>query len=192
MVNTFHQPSFFFFALQLYWFTVEFGLCKQNGAVKAYGAGLLSSYGELVVSFLTHRCPLFLHLPAVLSDTAGDLCLQYALSNEPEYKPFAPEETAVQPYQDQTYQPVYFVSESFEDAKMKLRYKKNIYKHIETLIKCSWRSLLFNSVLYILYILYIVVFFLALVMDIEKMDIATVTSPFINAGYEVSTRTNNI
>ena len=50
------------------------------------------------------------------------------LSNEPEYKPFNPEETAIQPYQDQTFQPVYFVSESFEDAKIKMRYI-NAYKY---------------------------------------------------------------
>lgn len=77
----------------IYWFTVEFGLCKEGPEVKAYGAGLLSAYGELL----------------------------HALSDKCEHRPFEPSTTALQKYQDQEYQPIYYVAESFEDAKEKFR-----------------------------------------------------------------------
>ncbi|KAL1245424.1 Phenylalanine-4-hydroxylase [Trichinella spiralis] len=76
----------------LYWFTVEFGLCEQEGKRKAYGAGLLSSFGEL----------------------------QYCLTDEPEVYPFNPEITATTEYPITSYQPKYFLAQSFENAKEQL------------------------------------------------------------------------
>ena len=35
---------------RLYWYTIEFGLMQQNNGLRAYGAGILSSSGELVHS----------------------------------------------------------------------------------------------------------------------------------------------
>jgi len=75
-----------------YWFTIEFGITRQNGQLKAYGAGLLSSFGEL----------------------------EWCLSGKPELKTFDPEVTGLQKYPITEHQPIYFVTESFEDAKQRM------------------------------------------------------------------------
>jgi phenylalanine-4-hydroxylase len=36
--------------IRVYWYTIEFGLLQEDDAIKVYGAGILSSFGEL------HRC----------------------------------------------------------------------------------------------------------------------------------------
>ncbi|KAJ6640881.1 Protein henna [Pseudolycoriella hygida] len=76
-----------------FWFTVEFGLCRQEGDLKAYGAGLLSSFGEL----------------------------EYCLSDKPELREFEPAKTGLQEYPITEYQPIYYVANSFDEAKEKLK-----------------------------------------------------------------------
>ncbi|XP_069594910.1 tryptophan 5-hydroxylase 1 [Ranitomeya imitator] len=76
-----------------YFFTVEFGLCKQEGKLKVYGAGLLSSISEL----------------------------KHSLSGNAKVKPFDPMVTCAQECIITTFQDVYFYSESFEEAKEKMR-----------------------------------------------------------------------
>lgn len=76
----------------IFWFTVEFGICRQGGELKAYGAGLLSSFGEL----------------------------EYCLSDKPEHRPFDPEKTAVQKYPITEFQPVSVKKRKREKEKYKL------------------------------------------------------------------------
>ncbi|XP_066509521.1 tryptophan 5-hydroxylase 1-like [Hoplias malabaricus] len=84
-----------------YFFTVEFGLCKQEGKLRAYGAGLLSSISEL----------------------------QHALSGNAKIMPFEPETTCRQECLITTFQDVYFMSESFEEAKVRMReFAKTIWR----------------------------------------------------------------
>jgi phenylalanine-4-hydroxylase len=82
-------------SLKCYWFTLEFGLCRQEGKLRAFGGGLLSSFGEL----------------------------EYCLSDRAVIKPFDPPKTALAEYSITQYQSVYYVSDSFDDAKQKLLYK---------------------------------------------------------------------
>src|SRR4051812_3051287 len=69
---------------RLYWYTLEFGVCREHGALKAYGAGLLSSSGELG-----------------------------GFEARAELKPFDPAVIAETPYDPTDYQRVLFVADSF-------------------------------------------------------------------------------
>ena len=72
---------------RLYWYTIEFGLIREAGELRAYGAGILSSSGELAYS---------------------------VQSPEPQRIPLDLERTMRTRYKIDTYQQTYFVIDSFE------------------------------------------------------------------------------
>ena len=74
---------------RLYWFTVEFGLVEHEGDIKAYGAGLLSSYGEL----------------------------EHAFGDEVERRPFDLEQVINTDYNYSDMQPVLYVIPSYAELK---------------------------------------------------------------------------
>lgn len=75
----------------IYWFTLEFGVLREDGKVKAYGAGLLSSAGEL------------------------------AEMHEAELRPLDLNAAAQQYYDPTNYQPVLFCANSFSEMYEQLR-----------------------------------------------------------------------
>lgn len=79
-----------------YWFSVEFGLLFEGGAMKAYGAGVLSSFGEL------------LH---ATSPTNSEITI----------REWEPAEAAIQDYPITTMQPIYFAAPSLKVAKDRMK-----------------------------------------------------------------------
>jgi phenylalanine-4-hydroxylase len=69
-----------------YWWTMEFGALREGGAVKAFGAGLLSSFGEL-----------------------GSFAVRAEL------RPFDLPQMAATTYDPTNYQPVIYVADSWEE-----------------------------------------------------------------------------
>ncbi len=78
---------------RLYWFTVEFGLVEHEGNIKAYGAGLLSSFGEL----------------------------EHAFSDKVERRPFDLEEVINQDYSYSDMQKILYVIPSYAELKEQTR-----------------------------------------------------------------------
>jgi len=85
-----------------YWFSVEFGLLQEEGAIKAYGAGLLSSFGEMEYACSPTR-------PAGGTEA------------RPTLKPFDPFVACNQTFPITDYQPIYFVADSLSQAKRTMR-----------------------------------------------------------------------
>ncbi len=90
---------------RLFWFTVEFGLIKEDGRLKIYGSGLVSSHGEAKHSLEAPEAPRGANLAP--SDQSGKV----------ERRPFDLERVCDTEFEIDHYQPVLYVLESFEQLR---------------------------------------------------------------------------
>jgi phenylalanine-4-hydroxylase len=68
------------YAERIYWFTVEFGLVMQQGEVRAFGAGILSSPGETVFSVQSTKPTRLLIDPSLDTDLLRLATTDYLIS----------------------------------------------------------------------------------------------------------------
>lgn len=91
---------------RLFWFTVEFGLIKENGQTKIYGSGLVSSHGESAYSLKGEW--------EKKGRPGAEPCSTREVA---ELRPFDLERVCDTPFEIDHYQPIYYVLESFEQLR---------------------------------------------------------------------------
>ncbi len=105
-----------------YWFSVEFGLLEEGGLRKAYGAGLLSSYGELAYACSAGAdCGADTTHKSGATREAGVGGGEAAERPAPQYLPWDPEVAATRSHPITDYQDTYFVASSLIDARMRMQ-----------------------------------------------------------------------
>ncbi len=90
---------------RLFWFTVEFGLVREDSRLKIYGSGLISSHGEAHHCLTAPEPPQGVHLAP--SDQSGQV----------ERRPFDLDRVIETAFEIDHYQPVLYVLESFEQLR---------------------------------------------------------------------------
>lgn len=90
---------------RLFWFTVEFGLIKEDGQVKVYGSGLVSSHSESEYS---------LNGAWEKKGQSAEDCKERPVA---EWRPFDMRRICNTDFEIDHFQPIYYVLESFEQLR---------------------------------------------------------------------------
>jgi len=103
---------------RLFWFTVEFGLIKENNQVKLYGSGLVSSHSEAEYSLKGQW--------EQKGHSAPD-CTERPIA---EWRPFDLERICNTDFEIDHFQPIYYVLESFEQLRDAMnKYAEQVLGH---------------------------------------------------------------